>query len=193
MEPTVDPTEAERTAATRLLQALREECSRDPSHAEAAAHWADENVAVRYLRARSQDHDAALRMLLGTVAWRAAADSPQHILGVKMRCPACAKCPTAHCMRWVGFDCLDRPVCYSSFEHALNRSSSEANMMHTAALLESMSARLQQVGKPLDKCVWFVDFKGFGLVDNNPLTGQKVITLLQNHCAQHGLPAPVRT
>jgi hypothetical protein len=175
MEPSAPPSDAEREQAVRLLDALREVCVRDAATAAVATSWANEAVATRYLRARNHSHSAALKMLCRTVEWRAAS-KPQ-----EARCPRCCKNPTAHSMRWVGFDAIGRPVCYSSFEHALDRWNAESNQLHVTHLLESMSARLQQLGRPLEKWVLFVDFKGFALADNNPITGQKVISLLQGH------------
>lgn len=167
----------ERQQAATLLEALREACANDPSQkeSEVVESWADQACAVRYLRARNHKHDAALKMLRGSITWRASTQ-PQHA-----RCPRCAISPTAHTMRWAGVDVLGRPVCYMSFAHALDRGSSESNALHVTYMLESMSARFQQMQSGLEKWVWFVDFKGFGLVDNNPLTGQRIITLLQNH------------
>ena len=44
-----------------------------------------------------------------------------------------------------------------------------------------MAARLKSVGQPLSKWVWVIDFDGFSVRDNNPLTAAKVIRILQAH------------
>jgi hypothetical protein len=145
----VPPSASEREQAARLLRALHEDtlCVQGSAWAEVAAVWADEACATRFLRARNHNFGAAHRMLLDAVKWRAASQ-PQNA-----RCPKCSKNPTAHNMRWVGFDAIGRPVCFTSFEHALDRWSAESNALHTTRLLESMSARLQALGSPLGKWV----------------------------------------
>jgi hypothetical protein len=82
-------------------------------------------------------------------------------------------------MRVVGFDTLGRPVLYTCFSQAHDRWEPTANVKHLVEAMECTQALINERGpdmNPSGKWVWFVDFDGYSLADNNPHT-----TLL---CAQ---------
>ena len=158
--------------AAELAEALTQES--DAVRAEAAV-FVDEAVCTRYLCARNHDCKAAVDMLLATTRWRVKTQP------LEVHCPKCQQDALSHSMRWVGFDTANRPVAYTVFSHAQNRFSPECNRDHCIWLLERMAARLKSVGQPLSKWVWVIDFDGFSVRDNNPLTATKVIRMLQAH------------
>ena len=158
--------------AAELAEALTQES--DAVRAEAAV-FVDEAVCTRYLCARNHDRKAAVNMLLATTRWRA------ETRPLEVHCHKCQQDALSHSMRWVGFDTANRPVAYTVFSHAQNRFSPECNRDHCIWLLERMAARLKSVGQPLSKWVWVIDFDGFSVRDNNPLTATKVIRMLQAH------------
>jgi len=166
----------EQAAAEALLAELRSAC--EGSKLAACAAETSVFTAARYLRARCGNRRQALRMLLNYVKDRV--ESQPHAI----RCQKCLSDPSSHNLRWVGFAKSGEPVAYTSFSQAHARFSPEANLHHTLSLLEGMVARFHAVGEPLGKWIIMIDFDGFSLRDNNPMSGKLVVGALQTSYAE---------
>lgn len=152
----------------------------DPALAEVKFH-ADDATIRRYLRAHGDSHGAA-KALAHSLRWR---EETQPELAV---CGACAEDPRNHNMRVVGIDRLERPVLYTCFSQAKNRSNATHNVNHllrsmedSCTVMRSRSARLCRTVEA-EAWVFVIDFHGYSwLVDTNPRTALLAAQLLAHY------------
>lgn len=160
--------------------------------------WCDDACVRRYLRARDCDVSKAVGMLSATLQWR------RQQRPASTPCPKCSRDALAHNMRMIGFDARGRAVLYTCFSQAHDRFDAHANLTHLTHCLETTAAVLQQrqgepgaeaeavavaaagavgaaAGEVQEKWVWFVDFDGYGLRDNNPRTCLLTAQLLNHY------------
>eukprot|EP00434_Breviolum_minutum_P008010 symbB.v1.2.007065.t1/scaffold414.1/size398445/29 len=142
---------------------------------------ADLAAAQGYLRAHGDSHGAA-KALAHSLRWR---EETQPELAV---CGACAEDPRSHNMRVVGIDRWERPVLYTCFSQANNRSNAAHNVNHllrsmedSCSVMRSRSARLCRTVEA-EAWVFVIDFHGYSwLVDTNPRTALLAAQLLAHY------------
>ncbi|CAJ1395514.1 unnamed protein product [Effrenium voratum] len=154
-------------AASRVLKQLR----------AGSVNLAD---VRRYLRACNGDEAAAANALAATLRWRQK-ERPE-----KAKCQACSADPRSHNLRIVGVDKKGRPVIYTCFSQAINRSNPAHAMQHltrtledATAMMSSMAARGAEVA---ENWILVIDFFGYSwLLDTDPRAALFAARLLAHY------------
>ncbi len=179
-----DPIEAPVRGCIEALRAWRDDPTTAATLSPADKEFLTEQTLYRYARARKGDHDAALKMLKGTLEWRGTAVShPLH-------CARCPTDPTSHCFFPIGVTTDahgQHPVVYGCPPRASN-TDVEVTLQHVIHQLEFLwspkaagaagagsadaaAAAAAAAAAPVipgagckgSRWVWVVDFRGFGL------------------------------
>lgn len=115
------------------------------------ARASDEDVC-RFLRAANRDPQHAIKRLKFTLNWRRE-ERPEACL-----CSACTAKVNSHYMHVVGHDREGRPVIYSCFNMAANRSVEE-NREH---MIQTFEEAVALMPPGVERWIWITDFKVCG-------------------------------
>ena len=146
---------------------------RCPYGAEAHDEWrrycTDAQIA-RFAKADGLNLKKAEARARATLRWRAEYGASRRV------CVACRdRSPRSHYMQHVGFDRFGRAVVYSCYKWALNVNVPD-NIEHMVMCLERVCAAMDSAYGPPEKrqerCVWIMDFWGFGMRNMNPAQGE---------------------
>uniref|UniRef100_A0A7S2JNA4 CRAL-TRIO domain-containing protein n=1 Tax=Cyanoptyche gloeocystis TaxID=77922 RepID=A0A7S2JNA4_9EUKA len=122
--------------------------------------WVLDNFnLMRFLRSRDFDVGSAKTSVQTTLERR------RQLNPYRMSCPGCLDDPHCGDLRFVGYDRLHRPVCYSSFKRSKNRTP-EKTVVHTTCMLEKARHMLHHGCPP--QLLWITSFAQFGFYDLNP-------------------------
>eukprot|EP00931_Biecheleriopsis_adriatica_P115504 TRINITY_DN91292_c0_g1_i1.p1 TRINITY_DN91292_c0_g1~~TRINITY_DN91292_c0_g1_i1.p1 ORF type:complete len:432 (+),score=73.96 TRINITY_DN91292_c0_g1_i1:46-1296(+) len=146
------------------------------------ASFVDDACVKRYLRACEGNVQQAARALASTLEWRL------RVHPAAIECSACLQDPHSHNLRTVGIDAYGRPVIYTCFSQAMNRTDHAKSMEHLTRALEdacailASRAKTSASAKPAETCVWVADFHGYSfLKDSNPRTAILAAKLMSHY------------
>lgn len=133
----------------------------------------DEETAIRFLKARNWDINAAETMILKDLQWRS------EYKPSNLDCSYCHKCPGTHSLRQVGFDEAGRPVIYSSFcEAIIQRNTTSDVITHLVYTIEN-AIRTMRPG--ITQWVFVIDCAGMTTAACHPRLGYECARIMANH------------
>lgn len=135
-------------------------------------HWCNDIQLRRFLKAERWDVRRGTERLKSTLQWRA-----KEVPEAKV-CSYCARNAKAHHMFQCGADKAGRPIIYSCFGMACERTDGKGNVEHMCGVLDRC---LETMPKGVDSYVWICDFHGFGFQDCNIATAMGGITVFALH------------
>mmetsp|Transcript_16257 Transcript_16257/g.48423 ORF Transcript_16257/g.48423 Transcript_16257/m.48423 type:complete len:233 (-) Transcript_16257:2063-2761(-) len=153
-----------------LLEKLRAELEAELGR-DVAALVSDEATLQRFFRATGGSYKESRSRLLEHAEWRAEV-GPE-----TMECSACESDPHSHYMHLIGHDKQGRPVMYSTFALAENKSLGPL----VDHMIQAFELAVRAMPPGVESWVWLNDFAGFGLADCHPGLAMSFIELSGVH------------
>jgi hypothetical protein len=133
--------------------------------------FCDVPCLLRYLRARDYNVKKALKLLSGSLEWRAKMN-PDRLDARKLETEAKEGKLFQH-----GFDKLNRPLVYM----IPGRSFSKDHPSGVQLLIYTMERAIQAIPQGGEQLVWFIDFKGFTKENSIPISvAKETLDILAN-------------
>lgn len=123
---------------------------------QAAAVTVDDACIRRYMVAKRQSVDAAVRGILATLQWR------MDTIPDPLQCTTCCTTPSSHCFEFVGHDWFGRPVIYGCPTRASNVSPLRASTRQAPLALSHHYHPLFSVDNRADGSARRVGVRGCG-------------------------------